>query len=355
MLPDLKNMSYPELRIWTEALGEPSYRADQLMKWMYLRDLDDPAEMTDIPKKFRHTLRDEARISRLEPAEIQTSVDGARKLLFVLDDGERIESVLIPERDHFTLCVSTQVGCSLGCAFCLTGTSGLKRNLTSGEIVNQVLAARRELSLQDNLTNLVLMGMGEPLANYSQTVRALKNITGSTGLGFSARRVTVSTAGIAPRIVQLGHHVNVSLAVSLNAADNDLRSQLMPVNRTYPLEALMEACRKFPLRHGRRITYEYILIRDVNDGDSHARKLTGLLRPGSVKINLIPFNEHPASSFRSPTMDRVEGFQRILLEHHFTVIVRKSKGRDIMAACGQLAGYRGKELDNKAEAALGRP
>ena len=204
MIPDLRNMTLFELEAWATAGGEPRYRARQLMKWMYGKELDDPDEMTDIPKAFREKLKQEARISRLEPFEIQKSEDGTRKLLFRLDDGEFIESVLIPERDHVTLCVSTQVGCAMGCAFCLTGKAGFKRDLHSSEIINQVLAAKRCLDSGEKLTNLVFMGMGEPLLNYDNTVRALDVAMDNRGLAFSQRHVTVSTCGIAPRILPLG-------------------------------------------------------------------------------------------------------------------------------------------------------
>ncbi|MBI4773831.1 MAG: 23S rRNA (adenine(2503)-C(2))-methyltransferase RlmN [Deltaproteobacteria bacterium] len=343
MMPDLKNMTFPELETWAAANGEPRYRAHQLMKWMYCKEQDDPDAMTDIPKAFREKLKQEARISRLEPFEIQKSKDGTRKFLFRLDDGEFIETVLIQERDHMTLCVSTQVGCAMGCAFCLTGGAGFKRDLGSAEIVNQILAVKRRLDPGENLTNLVFMGMGEPLLNYENTVRALDVVMDNRGLAFSQRHVTVSTSGIAHRILPLGNRVNVGLAVSLNAADDETRSALMPINRKYPLSTLLDACRRYPLKRGRRITYEYILIEGVNDSTRDAENLVRLLHPGQSKINLIPLNEHAGCSFRSPEPGTVEGFQAILIRNHFTAIVRKSKGQDIMAACGQLAGKHAKD------------
>ena len=342
MIPDLRNMTLFELETWATANGEPRYRAHQLMRWMYSRELDNPEDMTDIPKAFREKLKQEARISRLEPFEIQRSEDGTRKFLFRLDDGEFIESVLIPEPDHATLCVSTQVGCAMGCAFCLTGKAGFIRDLDSSEIINQILAAKRHLDPEEKLTNLVFMGMGEPLLNFENTVRALDVAMDSRGLAFSQRHVTVSTCGIAHRILPLGKRVNVGLAVSLNAADDETRSSLMPVNRKYPLRTLLDACRRYPLKRGRRITYEYILIKDVNDSPRDAGNLVQLLHPRVSKINLIPLNEHSGCTFQSPDPETVERFQAILILNHFTAIVRKSKGQDILASCGQLAGRQAK-------------
>jgi len=336
-------MTFSELESWAIANGEPRFRAHQLMKWLYGKELDHPDVMTDIPKTFRERLKQEARISRLEPFEIQRSKDGTRKFLFRLDDGEFIESVLIPERDHVTLCVSTQVGCAMGCAFCLTGRTGFRRDLVSAEIINQILAVKRGLDTGEHLTNLVFMGMGEPLLNYENTVRALDVIMDNRGLAFSRRHVTVSTCGIAHQILPLGNRVNVGLAVSLNAADDETRSALMPINRKYPLGTLLDACRRYPLKRGRRITYEYILIKDVNDSTRDAGNLVKMLHSRQSKINLIPLNEHAGCSFRSPEPETVERFQAILIRNHFTAIVRKSKGQDIMAACGQLAGKHAKD------------
>ncbi len=339
MFTDLKNLSLPELQEWAAQLGEPRYRALQLVQWMYSKGVDAPDQMTNIPKSFREKIADNAHIGFLEPFRVlESEEDETRKFVFVLDDGECVESVLIPERGHSTLCVSTQVGCAMGCAFCRTGRSGLTRNLSSGEILNQILAVRRSLKPGENLTNLVFMGMGEPLANFDQCVRALGIITDNRAMAFGLRRVTVSTCGIADRIPRLGALVNVGLAVSLNAADDDVRSAIMPVNRKYPMDVLLKACREYPLRRGRRVTYEYVLIRDVNDRPQDAQRLARILVPAEAKINLIPLNAHDGSPFQPPDPDRVEAFQNILIDRHYTAIIRKSKGRDILAACGQLAG-----------------
>jgi 23S rRNA (adenine2503-C2)-methyltransferase len=256
-----------------------------------------------------------------------------------------VESVLIPEKDHYTLCVSTQAGCAMNCKFCLTAKTGFKRNLTMGEIVGQVRDARRFVAQQGieplSLSNIVFMGMGEPLANYDNLLRSLGVIFDTDfGMKFSCRKVTVSTSGIAPKIIQLGLDTEVNLAVSLNATDNDLRSSLMPLNRTWPIEALLAACKEFDMKPRNKITFEYILMSGVNDSDAHAHDLVRLLSPIRAKVNLIPFNEHPQAPFKRPSRDRINAFLTILLNRNMTAIVRKSKGDDISAACGQLKAAR---------------
>jgi len=255
-----------------------------------------------------------------------------------LRDGLLIESVLIPERDHFTLCISSQAGCAMGCAFCLTGKNGLRRNLTSGEIIDQVIQVKGAMEEPDQMTNIVMMGMGEPLANYEPVLTAIRNLIGEDGMNFSHRKVTVSTCGLVCGMKKLGQDTTVNLAVSLNAADDETRSRLMPINRKYPLRSLLSACRDFPLPNRRMITFEYILISGVNDSDRDASNLAKLLRGLRGKINLIPFNPHPGIEMSPPSEERILRFQEILVQNHFTAIIRKSKGRDIMAACGQLSG-----------------
>jgi 23S rRNA (adenine2503-C2)-methyltransferase len=266
-----------------------------------------------------------------------TDKDGTRKLLFRLLDGERIESVLIDEERRLTLCVSSQVGCALGCRFCLTGEQGYRRNLSAGEIVDQICAARRELGPEERITNLVFMGMGEPLANLQQVAKALEIITSDHGLNFSTRKVTLSTVGLVPEMLELSRLFPIKLAISLHAADNETRSRIMPINRRYPLEELLEACRQLELPRRQRITFEYLLLAGVNDSAADARKLAKLLRGLRAKINLIPFNEYPGSPFQRPSPNRIEDFQKILQEKHFTATVRQSRGTEIMAACGQLS------------------
>ena len=322
---------------WLEERHIESYRAAQVFKWIYLRQVDRFDLMTDIAKDIRTLLEDHFTIDRLQIENIETSKDGSRKYLFTLKDGKCIESVLIPERDHYTLCTSSQVGCAQGCRFCLTARGGLQRNLSKAEIVSQVRDVKNVLDDSKPLSNVVFMGMGEPLANYKNLVAAIEIITDSRfGLGFAGRRVTVSTAGLVPRLASLGRDTKVNLAVSLNAADNHTRDRLMPINRKYPIEKLLEACRLFPLTGGRRITFEYVLLKNVNDSNEDARRLAKLLRPIKSKINLIPFNSHEGCPFQRPDEDAIVRFQNILIDRNYTVIIRRSKGQDISAACGQL-------------------
>jgi 23S rRNA (adenine2503-C2)-methyltransferase len=275
-----------------------------------------------------------------EPAldRIQTSTDGTKKALFRLADGLFIESVLIPGRNHWTACISTQAGCAMGCLFCLTGRRGLMRDLLPSEITGQMTMLRRCTSEGPEIRNIVLMGMGEPLANYDHTVTAIRILTSDYGLGFSNRKITVSTCGLAPQIVRLGQDICVNLAISLNAPDDRGRSALMPVNRKYPLATLLEACRDYPMPGRRMLTFEYILMAGVNDSPEDAQKLALLLKNIRCKLNLITFNEFPGSSFRTPSPEAVGAFQQVLLDHHYTAILRASRGRDILAACGQLSG-----------------
>lgn len=336
---DIKNYDRQALVQWLEDHGERPFRADQILKWLYVRLADDFEQMTDLSKSFRRLLNDHFTIQRPAIAQTLCSTDGTRKFLFRLADGQTIESVLIPERDHHTLCVSSQVGCAQGCRFCLTGRGGFARNMTAGEIVGQVWEIRKRLDDPARLTNLVFMGMGEPLANYDHLITAIRILTNSDwGMKLASRRVTVSTSGLVPRIVPLGRDTRINLAVSLNAVDDETRSRLMPINGKYGLDALLEACRRYPMPTGRKITFEYILFKDVNDSPLHAHRLAKLLAPLKAKINLIPFNPYPGSAFERPSEGRIQAFQDILIGRHFTSVVRYSKGLDIMAACGQLRG-----------------
>lgn len=333
---DIKNLSREQLEAWLESKGVAPYRAGQIFKWIFSQQVDQFTSMTNLGQELRENLADHFVISRLKTEKVETSRDGSQKYLFELADGNRIETVLIPEKEHKTLCISSQVGCTMGCRFCLTGAGGFIRNLTVGEIVSQVRDIKKSIGSHP-LSNIVLMGMGEPLANYENVVQAIRILTDRDfGMDFSTRRVTLSTAGLVPEMARLGQDVLVNLAVSLNATDNDTRSNLMPINRKYPLEMLLEACRRYPLPPRKRITFEYILIRDVNDSPENARRLTKLLRPIRAKINLIPFNEHAGSPFRRPDEKTLTVFQDILVQQHYTAIIRNSKGQDIFAACGQL-------------------
>ncbi|MBF0551264.1 MAG: 23S rRNA (adenine(2503)-C(2))-methyltransferase RlmN [Deltaproteobacteria bacterium] len=335
---NLLDFDLPQLKELIFSWREPAYRADQVWGWLYRKDVPAIEDMTNVSSTFRGFLDVHSFIGRLSVHTSETSLDGTRKFLFLLPDGPGIESVLIPERDHLTLCISTQAGCAQGCRFCLTGKSGLRRNLTAGEIVGQVMAVKRLLEPDQRLTNLVFMGMGEPLANYDQTLTAIRILNDPAGIGFAYRRLTLSTSGLVPQIDQLGQDTKINLAVSLNASDDATRSFLMPINRRYPLKELLAACNRYPLPLSRRITYEYILIKGVNDSPQAAHRLARLLKPATSKINLIPFNPHSGSDLAAPDWETVLTFQDILVKRHYTVIIRKSKGGDISAACGQLQG-----------------
>jgi 23S rRNA (adenine2503-C2)-methyltransferase len=331
---DLKNYNLQELEVFISGQGKERYRARQIFKWLYQKDATTFAEMSNLSKDFREELENCASISNFTPETVEVSRDGVKKYLFRLVDGNAIESVLIPEEDRTTLCLSSQVGCAMACEFCLTGTFNLTRNLTTAEIVNQVCAVKREAEIR----NIVFMGMGEPLANLDNVVRALGIITSPDGLQFSTRRVTVSTAGLVPEMDKLGKAVTVNLAVSLNASTDEVRSRLMPINRKYPLKELLAACKRFPLPARRMITIEYVMIRGINDTLEDAKRLVRLLANIPVKVNLIPFNEHEESSLRKSDQESIDRFHRYLLEKHYTVITRASRGGDISAACGQLRG-----------------
>ncbi|RII26724.1 MAG: 23S rRNA (adenine(2503)-C(2))-methyltransferase RlmN [Geobacter sp.] len=331
---DLKNLTLPELEALIAGQGKERFRARQIFKWIYQQGVTDFASMTNLSREFRTELAATSCISDLQPEVVEVSTDGTRKYLFRLEDGASVESVLIPDEGRNTLCISSQVGCAMACEFCLTGTFKLTRNLTTAEIVNQVCAVKRDAEIR----NIVFMGMGEPLANLDNVVPAIRILIDNDGLQFSNRRVTVSTSGLVSELDILGASVTVNLAVSLNATTDELRDRIMPVNRRYPLKVLLAACRRFPLPSRRYITFEYVLIRDLNDTLDDARRLVRLVSDIPCKINLIAFNEHEGCSFRAPTQEAIDRFHTYLLEKHFTVITRASRGGDISAACGQLKG-----------------
>ncbi|EAT16228.1 23S rRNA (adenine(2503)-C(2))-methyltransferase RlmN [Desulfuromonas acetoxidans] len=332
---DLKNFSPDELLEFLSGMGKERFRCEQLLRWIYKRGVTDLDEMTDLSKTLRAELKEKSYISDWQPEVVETSADGTRKYLFRLDDGQSIETVRIPmDNDRSTLCISSQVGCAMDCDFCVTGSFGFIRNLTAAEIVNQVCAVAKEGSIN----NIVLMGMGEPLHNLDNVVRALKIFYAAAGFDYSSRKVTLSTCGLVPQMKELGERIVVNLAVSLNATTNEVRDKLMPINRRYPLEELMDACRRFPMASHRRITFEYILIRDLNDSLADAKRLVKLMHGIRGKINLIPFNEHEGSPYRCPDQATIEAFQTYLLNRDIVAIRRASKGQDISAACGQLKG-----------------
>jgi 23S rRNA (adenine2503-C2)-methyltransferase len=320
-----------------ESLGVERYRGRQLATWIYRKDAAEFDAMSDLARPFRAALAERYVIALPVIERATPSRDGSQKLALRLADGSPIQSVLMPDEDRLTLCVSTQVGCGFGCAFCLTGTMGVQRDLGAGEIVGQVLAARRLLEPGRRITHVVYMGMGEPLANYAATVASLRTLTDARGLGFSPRRVTVSTVGLVPAIERLGREsLRVNLAISLHATTDEVRGRLMPINRAFPIAALIAACRRFPLAMRQRITFEYVLLDGINDEPEDARRLTSLLRGLRAKVNLIPFNDWPGAGYRRPPLTRIMGFQALLLERGITATVRWSKGEDIGAACGQL-------------------
>jgi len=334
---DLKDLTQAELEELMGSWGQAPFRARQVQKWLY-KGVTDLEAMTDVSKAVRELLRERTVLSRLLLVARQQSQDGCEKFSFRLEDGEVIESVLIPEEGHHTLCVSSQVGCAQGCRFCLTARRGFRRQLRPAEIVNQILAVRSLIPAKPAITNLVFMGMGEPLANFANLLKALTIILAPWGLNFSSRRVTVSTVGLAPQIPALGQAVPVNLAVSLNAPNDALRATLMPIARQYSLAEVLAACRAFPLPPHRRITFSYVLLKGINDALAQARELARLLRGLRAKINLISFNPHPLLPFQAPERETVLNFQDILVQAHYTALIRESRGADISAACGQLAG-----------------
>lgn len=342
MKSNLKDLSREELEHWLAEHGEPRYRADQILRWLYQKKATAFSEMSDLSAALRAQLDEAFTVSRLRAERTDRAADGTVKFLFALDDGFNIESVLIPEPKRLTLCISTQAGCGLGCAFCATALLGLKRNLKASEIVDQILEAARTLDAGARITHVVLMGMGEPLANYEQTVRAIEIMTDAeSGLGFSTRRVTLSTVGLVPQIKKLIDETGVNLAVSLHATTDELRNKLMPVNKKYPLADLIACCRALPIPKRKRITFEYVLLRGLNHSADDARRLARLLSGIRAKINLIPFNPHEGAAFARPLPQEIETFQNQLSSYGLQVNVRRPRGDDIHAACGQLQAASG--------------
>ena len=318
-------------------LGAKPFHARQIYAWIYRRGVTDFAGMTDLSTSLRATLERTYAIPTPSVSARSESADGTVKFLLRLGDGREVESVFIPDTPAMTFCVSTQAGCAMRCSFCLTGRMGLLRNLTAGEIAAQVRVMAHDLRLADKRFNIVLMGMGEPLHNYDETMKALRMLAADCGLAVHPRRVTLSTVGVLPALERLASEpLMPNLAVSLHATTEELRDRLVPVSRRYGLADLIAACRRFPTPRRDRITFEYVLLRDVNDGLADARRLAHLLRGIRSKVNLIPLNEAPGIPYRRPSDARVDRFARTLAERRVVVSVRKSRGRDIRAACGQL-------------------
>jgi 23S rRNA (adenine2503-C2)-methyltransferase len=348
---DVQDLSRAELEAWCAQAGEPPYRATQVLAWVHRRGAPSFEAMSSLARPLRTRLARAFAIGRLAPDVVARAADGTQKLLFHLpaEAGSRaaaVESVLIPQtdredgaRDRLTLCISSQAGCAMGCEFCATARLGLVRNLRPAEIVGQVRAGLAAAAPRP-LTNVVLMGMGEPLANYEAVVTAMEILTAEWGYAISPRRITVSTVGLAPQVPRFVAETRVNLAVSLTATTDALRGRLMPVNRRWPLAELLAACRAVPLPRRKRITFEYVMLDGVNDTDADARRLVRLLHGLRAKVNLIPFNPFPASGFAPSPRERLARFQGLLRAHGLNATIRESRGRDIQAACGQLAAAR---------------
>jgi 23S rRNA (adenine2503-C2)-methyltransferase len=334
----LKDYTKSELIEILKGMGEPRFRATQLFQWIYQKGITDFFRMSNISKLSQRKFDATFVPTSVTIEKSQLSRDGTTKYLYRLADGRAVEGVLIPDPPRLTLCVSTQVGCRMGCAFCKTAQMGWIRNLRTGEIVDQVCQVNALIAPKRKITNIVFMGMGEPLDNLENTLKAIEILGSPEGLQFSHRRLTVSTCGLVHRLEKLGEKTKrFRLAVSLNAADNATRDRLMPINRAYPIERLLKTCRVISLRHRERITFEYVLLKGVNDRPQDAKALVKLFHGFKVKLNLIPFNETEGIPFKRPDAAAVLEFQKILLDAHMTAIIRASRGDDIAAACGQLA------------------
>jgi 23S rRNA (adenine2503-C2)-methyltransferase len=336
--PNLIGMLPSQLEDLAVELGASRYRGRQVAAWLYRKGVVDLERMSDLPKEFRTALSAHAVVALPEVERATPSQDGSRKLVLRLEDGSRVSAVVMPDDGRITLCLSTQVGCGYACAFCLTGTMGLTRNLTAAEIVGQVLVANALLADGERVTHIVFMGMGEPLANYAALVQSIRVLTDvKLGLGYSPRRITVSTVGLVSGIEKLGREdLRTNLAISLHAASDEVRSRLMPVNRAWSLDTLMKAIRAYPLAPRQSVFFEYVMLDGVNDSPDEAQRLVRLLRGVRAKVNLIPFNDWEGSTFRRPPLARILAFQTVLLDAGVTTTVRWSKGEDIGAACGQL-------------------
>jgi 23S rRNA (adenine2503-C2)-methyltransferase len=340
---NLLGLPRAELEAFCAGLGSKPFRARQLMNWLYKRGCDRFEDMSDLARDFRVLLTERAELTLPEIVTEQRAGDGTRKWLLRADQAQAFEMVYIPESDRGTLCISSQVGCALDCAFCATAQQGFNRNLTSAEIVGQVWLANRELGFKPGgdriITNVVLMGMGEPLANFRNVIPALRIFLDDLGFDLSRRRVTLSTSGLAPQIYRLAQEINVALAVSLHAPDDELRSQLVPINRLHPIAELLEACWHYiDEQNGRSVTFEYVMLDGVNDSPAQARALARLLAGHPAKVNLIPFNPYAGTQFRRSSAAAIDQFRDLLLRGGVMATVRRTRGEDIDAACGQLVG-----------------
>jgi len=336
-LPDLVEHERAGLEAALAELGYPRFHAGQIFRWLYRRCVVAADAMTDLPRELREALATKFRLTTPALVQREKSVDGTEKFVLRLSDGRAIESVFIPDTPAMTFCISTQVGCAMACAFCLTGKMGLVRNLTAGEIVGQVRVLVDALGMRGTAFNIVLMGMGEPLHNYDETMKALRILADEQGFNVSPRRVTLSTVGLLPALERLAAEpVMPNLAISLHAPTDEQRGAIVPINRKYSIEELIAACKRFPVAKRRKITFEYVMLAGVNDAPADARRLVKILDGVKAKVNLLPLNEAPGIPFSRPTDDRVNEFARILADRGLIVSVRRSRGRDIRAACGQL-------------------
>jgi len=334
---DFADLERPALEVALEALGHQRFHARQIFRWIYRRGVTDVEAMTDLSLELRAALAREFTLSTPALAHRETSIDGTEKFLLRLADGRQIESVFIPDTPAMTFCISTQVGCAMACAFCLTGKMGLVRNLTAAEIVGQVRVLAGALDMRDTRFNIVLMGMGEPLHNYDETMKALRILADEHGFDMSPRRITLSTVGLLPALERLAREpVMPNLAISLHAPTDLQRGELVPINRKYGVSDIIAACKRFPLKKRSRITFEYVLLAGVNDSPQDARRLAKLVAGVKAKVNLIPLNAAAGIPFERPSDEAIDRFARIVSEHGVDVSVRKSRGRDIRAACGQL-------------------
>jgi len=339
---ELLGLTQDEVREFMVELGEKPFRARQLHDAMNRRRITDFHKMTDLPKTLRRLLDERAAVTHTRIESVFTSSDGTRRFLLRLGDNQEVEAVFMPEQRRDTICISSQVGCPLACDFCMTGVVGLKRNMTAGEIVSQVVIVLNEVYgagvETPHGTNIVMMGMGEPLLNYDAVMKSIRLFADEEGLAIAPRRVTLSTAGIVPRIYDLAKEdIRPRLAISLTAASDELRNQLFPINRKYPLAELIGACRSYPLGERERLTFEYVMLAAVNDSDASARELVRLLSGIRAKVNLIPHNPAPELPYLSSSMERILAFQKILTDAGLPSFIRRPRGQDIAAACGQLA------------------
>lgn len=339
---NLLNLSRTEMEAFFVDLGEKPFRASQVFKWIYQCGVHDFSQMTNLSKSLRQQLVDIAEIRLPEIVLDHASEDGTHKWVVEIDSGNHIETVFIPEKNRGTLCISSQVGCALACTFCSTAQQGFNRNLSTAEIIGQIMVANRALGFDPKgeriISNVVFMGMGEPLLNFDNVVRATNIMLDDFGLGLSKRRVTLSTSGVVPAIDRLREVTDVSLALSLHAPNDQLRDQLVPLNKKYPIKDVLDACRRYVSADRRRITIEYVMLDGVNDSVAHARELVKLLRNVPAKVNLIPFNPFPDTIYQRSGNAAIDRFRDILMQHDLTTITRKTRGDDIDAACGQLVG-----------------